>query len=514
MILEIKEERPLHNPIISAISADRLEETYLTIFSIQALKTSDLKEIFRNYINRNTLQWIFLFTISMVIFLSHNYNDLLITTRQGINLWNNLFSGHIIDFYTLNNNIQSGNIYYTHPQGAAYDFSMYLVFAFWNFPLWILENTFHVDIMNIPACLIWSKLMLVFFLFLSARILRKIAIELGFDAKTTQMTVFTYLSSAFVFSSIYIMSQYDIICIVFTLLGVLAFLRGRMRNMVIWFALANSFKLFALFVFVPLLLLREKRIWKIATGLALVSSIVLAQKLVFFIFSKNINLASQNSFLSFLTTNSLQMGTGSVPLFFLGTILLYLYCYTRETGDLETFRRQAIYAGFLGLANFFVLAFSYPYWIILWVPFIVLLMFQNIDRLKYSLVIEMMMSFAMIIAQMLKFDWCFGIKTIQPMLLPLIFGKVETLSLNLQVGQFHKLGSALTNLALSSALSVFAAATIVLALYNRPERRQVLTALGKSETMLLEMRLVFGSMICLLPILLYLVSVGYTYLSQ
>ena len=46
--------------------------------------------------------------LAAVLLVSHTYNDIVITTRHGINFWNILLDGKLLDFYKVNV-LPSGN---------------------------------------------------------------------------------------------------------------------------------------------------------------------------------------------------------------------------------------------------------------------------------------------------------------------------------------------------------------------------------------------------------------------
>lgn len=452
-------------------------------------------------------EWIMLVIICMVLFVSHSYNDIIITTRQAVNLWSILFDGKIFDFYLLNENIVSGNLHYTVPQGAAYDFSIYVIFAVWNFPLWLVEKYRSIDIMNSVLCLMWSKALLVVFLYLSTFTIRKICIVLGYAPYKTKWCTYIFLSSAFIFTSLFIMSQYDVIGLFFILNGVLLYLRGSMNKSVVWFALAISFKLFALFVFIPLLLLKEKKIYKLAVYGGFGISFTVALKLIFAVLSTKSSLTTQTSFTSFLTNNGISLSYGNVSLFFIAIVIFYIFCYLKQVNDTSELHKYSIYVSCVAFAIFFVFAYSYPYWIILWVPFIILMIFQNPGKIKENMLIETLLTISMIVAQMITFDWCYGLKTIAPMLLPKLFIEVNDLKRALQVESIDLLGS-LPGILNNISLSVFIGSTIVFIVYNHPRysKNDQTSDIMVDHGMVVS-RLLIGGGVALIPIMLYFASI-------
>jgi hypothetical protein len=445
--------------------------------------------------------------------MSHTYNDILITTRQGINLWNALFSGHILNFYSYNLHMISGNAAYTAPQNAAYDFSVYVVFAIWNFPLWVLEKFFKIDVMNSIPCLMWSKAMLMFFLGLSSKIMKRICLELKMNEPLTNWCVFIYLSSTFVISSLFVISQYDIIGLFFMLIGLLMYLKNSRRKFVFWFAIAISFKLFALLLFIPLILLKEKRILHIFKYVIEGISLTILVKLIFFFdIATRLSNRFQLEMLNFLEKNTFPLSIGNLSIFFLLTALLYVYCYLKELNGITELRKFSIYISFLTFATFFGFAYTYPYWVILFAPFTIILIFQNQNKIKINLLLEIAMTSSFTIAQFFVFPWCFGIKTIEPMLLPKFLGNVSTLPKVLSVEKVVSLISTATikNIILPFLLAVFVSCIISLAVINFPKNnRSALNIEATVDRKIIWARLAISGLICFIPIIGYLISVLY-----
>jgi len=472
-----------------------------------------IKEFFKNTVQPQKIDWLVLIAISLLLFLSHTYNDILITTRQGINLWNALFSGHILNFYSYNYNIVSGNVVYNIPQGAWYDFLVYVVYAIWNFPLWILEKFFKVDIMNSILCILWSKTMLIFFLGLSAKMINKICLELKINENLAKWCVFSYLSSTLVFSSLFIISQDNIISLSIMLIGLLMYLQEKTRKFIFWFALAIAFKYFALFLFIPLILLKEKRIFHILKYLISGMSLAIITKLIFsFDIATKATGKLQNDLYSFLIKNSLQLSIGNVSIFFLLTALFYIFCYYKKINSMEDLYKFSIYVSFLSFAIFFGFAYTYPYWSILLAPFTILLVFQNHNKFRFNLLIETAMTASFVMAQMVVFYWCYGIKTIKPMLLPKIFGQVSSLPKVFSIDHIQLLtkGGGTKNNILSALLAIFLACLITLAIVNFPKdnKNEI------SEDIVIDRSLFWGRLaisggICLIPIAGYFAGVLY-----
>lgn len=204
------------------------------------------------------VDWALLGIILLGAYAFFLYGDVRATFEHSFNFLDSVFQGRVGDFYQIAIEHTSTG----HP--AVYDIPLYLLFGLWNLPTYIIYRItgFHY-LLSTPAQL-WLKTMMVLAALLAAKVLVDIARDLGVDRQRSKWIAFFFLSSMTLFVPVFVIVQYDIIMIVFILLGLRAYLRGRLGRFLLWFAIANTFKLFAIFIFVPLLLLREKRLRVVA----------------------------------------------------------------------------------------------------------------------------------------------------------------------------------------------------------------------------------------------------------
>jgi hypothetical protein len=458
---------------------------------------------------REKAMWAVLITFCVLFFVSYTYNDILITTRHSINLWNAILEGKFFSFYTYNVHVTSGNLIYTVPQNAIYSFPMYLVFALWNFPLWVMEKLFHADVMNSLIYILWAKTMLLFFLGLSVMIIRKICTKLDFSNQSADACIFFYLSSAFVFSTLFVMSQYDIIGLTFILMGFLMYLNRDMKRFVLWFSIAVAFKFFALFAFIPLVLLYEKRISRIlaygigSIGVTFISGLLFIGDLA----SREASLFTLKSLNLFLTQIQ-PIALGNTTYFLVAIMLLFIFCFNHQTKTDDELERFSVYTVFVSFAILFAFTKSNPYWLILIVPFMTLMIFQNISKFKVNLLLEIMVSISCVFSQMIVFHWCFGIQMLQPMLLAKLFGdpatfaKVYGVEALVRSRGFYSL---FMDRALPVLLAAFVAGLISMIVINFPKAPYATAEKTIDATALLPRLLIYGSILSL-PIIGYLLS--------
>lgn len=386
--------------------------------------------IFRKPKVRIILFWSTLFFIMSILLLCFLYSDILITTKHSANLLQAIFSGHPLDFYKLNYGLVVDR-FLPVATAASYEIPIFIVFAIWDIPIWIAQNLFHIQITYSLICLIWIKLMLVMFLCFCAWVVNKLCIELGINKSNIKWVIFTFVSSPLLLIPLFIMGQYDIIAILFILLGILMYLRGNLKWFVIWFAIAITLKMFAIFVFIPLILLNNKKILNIIKYLfiGLLPLVITKAASIFMpMYSE-----STSSFSGYMMTKLFSIGIavnfGGASLFCMALIGISIFCYMKKIKDKQELGRFVMYIPLAVFASFFMFVEFYPYWIILITPFIAIVLFQNMKNFKINIILDIISSTSIILMTMMVYFWCYGPLVIERMLLPRLFGSTNNLSL-------------------------------------------------------------------------------------
>jgi len=299
--------------------------------------------------------------------------------------------GHFADFYSYNKaTLQMPGYYYLQP--------LYLLFALWNLPLKILglvdkgpQGTF-----NLPAAeLGWTKLLLVVFFALCAVAVYRIARLIAQDGGQARLCMFLFASNPLTIYTIFIFAGYDFFGLALSLFGLYAYLEGRHKHFVIWFAVAVSFKYFALLPFVPLLLLKEKNLWKILRSLLAVC-VPTAVCYLFTLVDPGAAGGEVFKDLGVYGDFSLNLGQALIPSTFVLTYLgMCLLAYFTHTGDDK--RKFHKYAIMLTLAASLIIFLFKPWnvrWFILITPFLALAYLFTPNR-TFSLLFETVGSAAM-----------------------------------------------------------------------------------------------------------------------
>lgn len=182
-----------------------------------------------------------------VAFLSFNQGDLNHTVGSS---YGYVF-GHFLDFYDYNKTWFVGNDYFP---------TLYLLFALWMWPIKLLVSGFEQNGMSLSGIeVLWAKALLALLFFISVFLVKRIAEEIPLRPEQARYARLMFLLSPLALFAVFAFSQYDIVGVTFTLLGVLALVKGKKWQFAIAFAFAISSKYFAALIFLPIVLVAFKR---------------------------------------------------------------------------------------------------------------------------------------------------------------------------------------------------------------------------------------------------------------
>ncbi|WP_137754890.1 hypothetical protein [Agrococcus sp. SGAir0287] len=362
---------------------------------VDVVSTSRAGRWFQRTEQPGLVEWLLLGAITVFAFLTFVYADVSATFDHSLTLLDAIFAGRLQDFYQIAiDQTQSG-----HP--AVYDVPVYLVFAIWNLPIWLIHQATGFDYVDSIPALLWVKGMMLVFLLLAAKTVVDIARTAGLSRQRSRWAGFFLIGSMAAFVPVVVIVQYDVISVAFMLLGIHAFMQGRTRSFLLWFLAANTMKLFAVFVFIPLILLREKRVLP-AIGQLVVGMLgLLACKLLY-----RGDLAYETStgrFTDDMLDRLLYVGfdwhSGITASLFVGLMVgLVIFAYAKRVADDRERIAFAIYLPLVAFLGFCVLVPINPYWIMLAAPFSVLIIFLNPRFLVLNTLLETFTGLALIAA--------------------------------------------------------------------------------------------------------------------
>lgn len=193
----------------------------------------------------------------------------------------NYLFGNPMDFYENCKMIRGRG---TNMLGTPYPPTVYLIFAMWQWPFKLFGAILNAWDVTPVYLVYWLKLLPVLVYAASGLVLHSIARACGMGKDASKYTAILWLALPLALYSQFIFSQYDIFYTALTMLGFLFFLRGRLVYAALVCGVAMTFKYFPCFVFIPLLLLFEKRILRIAFYLAV---LVLPTLLIYFLYGSS-----------------------------------------------------------------------------------------------------------------------------------------------------------------------------------------------------------------------------------
>ena len=343
----------------------------------------------KKYLNMPLGIWIILISITLFFYSIYAYFDIVTTTENGLTIWYMLIQRKPLgEFYVTQYPLLSD----AYP--PSYDFFIYIIFAIWNIPLFIYEQITNKSFANGFVTMWYAKAIVLPFLVLCIYEVYAITLSITDDVKKAGWSGFTFAFSVITFQAIVIMNGYDVISLFFTLCGIRAYFEEKNKQFIGWFACAIACKLFALWIFIPLVLLRWKKIWKILfIGLASMGFVIIPK--VYFNLYRIIS--GTNNFVDginnyvmgyigeYLWSGEAPLAIGTIPLFFSITFIIWVICwFCKQTLTKE----KVIYILLLSMSAFFLTCDTHPQWMLLLMPYIAILECISWNQLSLKLFLE------------------------------------------------------------------------------------------------------------------------------
>lgn len=393
-------------------------------------------------VNLAPYKWEYVFGILLVsiILFSEMYDDFFATYRNSLNFWYALSEGHPLSFYSYAKVIPGETPNRWIASGAAYDFTIYAIFAVWNFPAWIYERLSGNSAESCLLCLMWGKTLLAAAAVVSAAGVKKIYELITRDQEGSKTVLYVYLFSGILIVSACFVGQYDIIGVAFAVYGVYYYLKSDYKKFYLLFALAITCKYFALILFVCLVLLYEKRILYIIRNMAFGCWLVVAEKLLFSLGKSYAQIHPEmeiavksggkiaatgilSSRMGYLFSLQYHMGVDSVSVFVVAMGLLCAYCYLQKREENYAFYYKTIYIAFAANIFFIIFTASTPYWAVLVVPWLTLMIYCNGENIKFNVIVETIGICAFLIWHMGREPYMFNSASSEGMLMYYLLGQ-------------------------------------------------------------------------------------------
>lgn len=326
-------------------------------------------------IKKHPLRWHWAVALILGAFawLLFVHPDIIETANHSYLLLESIFSGRFMHFYT---DVMEHNNTLYYLNNAHYNVVIYLIFALAELPIFIINSLFGLPV-NEPILYFTGKLVSIGFFLACLPVLKEIANELKIEEKLQSWLLLFFVLWPPAFFSSYVMGQYDSICLFFTLLSFMYWLKGKYMHFALVAGVGAACKFFALFLFLPLVLLTEKRLLHIIKYGLLSLWLVLPTSLLFM--GRTGDMGHFNGIMSSRLFTAKFLGAREIPLFPALYLLLCFAAYLWQPKP-DQQKRAGLWLGLGAYSLFFLLVDWHPQWLLLLAPFILLTTFLEKNK--------------------------------------------------------------------------------------------------------------------------------------
>lgn len=360
---------------------------------------------------KENIRWILLGIFILIPFCSFVYLDTKSILHFEVNFAEALLRGNIKNFYQfcyekvqfyLQEGI-AGNHY------ATYDFPLHAVLGIWGIPLYLVCNVNNIEVTSSMLGILYGKSIFLLAMIGVSVLIYKICLNLEIPPKKAKSCAFLFCSSTLIISSICIIGQSDIIGIFFILQGMNSYIKKENNRFVFWFMIAVPFKMYALFIFIPLLLLHEKRVIYIGIKGIIVVALTVISNWIFNDGSPAIEEKAKfsNHMLEKIFENKINLMNGEIPILLILFFGICVWCYLHEKD--KDFYECAVFVPLITVTAIFISFNSYPYWFLYLTPFIAIAITYNEKYFDSVLLFETIGMTALTLGHYIQYFFCFEI---------------------------------------------------------------------------------------------------------
>ena len=408
-----------------------------------------------------------LIVTSFCVFFYTDYSD---TLDNSIMLGDSILNGKFRDFYEY----AAVNKQKLTSYSANYDVFIYIVFLIWNLPVFIAHRIKEFDYMNTLWSLLWCKGLILGFTIGAAELVRRIADKLGANRKTARFAALLFTASTMVIIPEFVTVQYDIIAIFLMLLGLMFYFKGgkSMKWFYLVFALAVPMKTFAIFVYIPLILYREKRVLWIILKMIPAFSVNLLCRLMF-IGSASYQMAMSTQTrdaIKVITESTVTLGKFGINLFVICYLALLVLCYRMED---DGSKFKPVYISALAMSSFILFVNIRSYWMILAAPFLVLIILTDRSKIKLNVLIFTLGSFCGTVYYLMSHWPLSNENIVNHLVLKGMFDKLPDTKEPVYAGGIKEFFASHDLIQFAPVMySIFIGAVILLLILNRPSQHK------------------------------------------
>jgi len=331
------------------------------------------------------------------LFFNHYY-DMIITSQHAYDLIYLTINGKGLSFYSIVSEWALTGKYmgwWSFRMAAFYNILDYIILAVPLVPVYIADHFFRFERIN-DIILIVSDLTVAFAGILMVKSFAFLCKQIHLGKETISIAKYLLFTSPVCIFVLVEMGQIDAFYIIFILLGIAMYLKGKDYLFALFFSVAIALKPFGLLVFVPLLLLRHKKIIDILKY-SIIASATWVITTVPFAFDPGYRAIKKeiSDFYGF---------GGLISIYFVIIIcLITAFCYLKKVDEHNQFTYVLLVC--LGVYTDLVVFLEWhAQWVAVLIPFVILAVCLS-SKSSIMILVDMLLEFGMVVFFQWRCKW-------------------------------------------------------------------------------------------------------------
>ena len=317
--------------------------------------------------NFNICDVVFFTLAAVAAFFFTSHPDLWETANHSYVFLECLFSGQFLDFYEV---VAAHENWYYYINGANYNILIYIIFGIWELPIFLIHQIFSLPL-DESFMIHWAKVVPCLFYIGCGAMFAKLGQKLGLAKEKALMAAMFFLFNPIAFFSPMVMGQYDTLCLFFTLWALTHYAEGRYQRFSFILGIGVVCKFFPLLIFVPLILLVEKRIPKIIQYGVTTLWLYIPTTLLFMGRTGEAG-GFTMAMINRMFELTVPMGVADMPLFILLYALVLFAAFVYNPKSEKTRQYLGVYIPMVVFGLLFICIHWHPQWLVLLMPFVVM----------------------------------------------------------------------------------------------------------------------------------------------
>ena len=454
---------------------------------------------------------LFIFTIALLYLfcaLGFSQLDQIVNASHSVLFWDSLVHGRVLQAYQDAIDIIGSDKEHFHSWPMCYEPVSYLILGIMNLPAVISYEIGTLKFNSLPFYLFvkWQQITMIF---IASLYVYKIAKLLSENNKTIiSFSTMMFMSCPGLIYFSIAFGQIEIYALTFSLIGLYYWLNNDNIKFVVFFAISVTFKLFPFLIFIPLVLIREKKLIRIIIYCYSCLFLLIISKLLYCKSDAYISslAESHNRINGLISVNSFITGLSfeHVSIFIICLLIACLCAYITNIKCGSAIKKTqqekiwGIYYCFVVLVVFFILVPGMPYWSVILAPFIPLLTTLNPKKRHFNIVLSILFwGSYLFVGTFNSHNWTANFDMVGRMSFPHIFGFAKN-----GMAKYFYLSDFFKDIGISQycflANAIYIGALISLAIVNCPKVNNIPLLFDHREKTLLILRalvivpLIFG----------------------